>query len=112
MAVSGFFARLKSGLSRSASKLTENITATFTKRKLDDEALEELEEQLIAADLGVVVAERIIRGFRSTRFGKEVTSEEIRETLGTEIGKILTLDVPELDKRNILYETAAGIFHE
>jgi fused signal recognition particle receptor len=89
MAVSGFFARLKSGLSRSAAKLTESITATFTKRKLDDEALEELEEQLIAADLGAVVAGRIIKGFRSTRFGKEVTSEEVRETLGEEIGKIL-----------------------
>jgi fused signal recognition particle receptor len=89
MAVSGFFARLKSGLSRSASKLTESITATFTKRKLDDEALEELEEQLIAADLGAAVAARIIKGFRSTRFGKEVTAEEIRETLGEEIGKIL-----------------------
>ena len=89
MAVSGFFARLKSGLSRSASKLTESITATFTKRKLDDEALEDLEEQLIAADLGAAVAARIIKGFRSTRFGKEVTAEEIRETLGEEIGKIL-----------------------
>lgn len=89
MAVSGFFARLKSGLSRSAAKLTGSITATFTKRKLDDEALEELEEQLIAADLGAVVAARIIKGFRSTRFGKEVTSEEVRETLGEEIGKIL-----------------------
>ncbi len=87
--VTKFFARLKSGLSRSAAKLTESITATFTKRKLDDEALEELEEQLIAADLGVAVAARVIKGFRSTRFGKEVTQEEVRETLGDEIGKIL-----------------------
>src|ERR1700757_4299040 len=97
MAVSGFFARLKSGLSRSAAKLTESITATFTKRKLDDEALEELEEQLIAADLGVVVAERIIKGFRSTRFGKEVTAEEIRDTLGAEIGKVLMPVAQPLD---------------
>ena len=89
MAVSAFFARLKSGLSRSATKLTESITATFTKRKLDDEALEELEEQLIAADLGAAVAGRMIKNFRSTRFGKEVTPEEVRETLGAEIGRIL-----------------------
>ncbi len=89
MAVSSFFARLKSGLSRSAAKLTGNIAAVFTKRKLDDEALEELEEQLIAADLGTAVAARVIKSFRSTRFGKEVTAEEIRETLGGEIGKIL-----------------------
>jgi fused signal recognition particle receptor len=89
MAVSAFFSRLKSGLSRSAARLTGNITATFTKRKLDDAALEELEEQLIAADLGAVVAARIIKNFRSTRFGKEVTDEEVRETLAAEIAKIL-----------------------
>jgi fused signal recognition particle receptor len=89
MAVSGFFARLKSGLSRSASKLTSGIVATFTKRKLDDEALEELEDQLIAADLGTAVAARIIKTFRKTRFGKEVTSDEVRETLAAEIGQIL-----------------------
>jgi fused signal recognition particle receptor len=75
MAVSDFFSRLKSGLSRSAARLTENITATFTKRKLDDEALAELEDQLIAADLGAAVAARIIENFRSTRFGKEVSDE-------------------------------------
>ncbi len=84
-----FFGRLKAGLSRSAQKLTGGITAVFTKRKLDDEALEELEEQLIAADLGPAVASRIIKGFRSTRFGKEVTDEEVRETLAAEISEIL-----------------------
>ena len=89
MAVSDFFSRLKSGLSRSAARLTESITATFTKRKLDDEALEELEEQLIAADLGAAVAAKVIRNFRSTRFGKEVTDAEVRETLAAEIAKIL-----------------------
>jgi fused signal recognition particle receptor len=89
MAVSDFFSRLKSGLSRSAARLTETVTATFTKRKLDDEALAELEDQLIAADLGPSVAARIIKNFRSTRFGKEVTEAEIRETLGAEIAKIL-----------------------
>lgn len=86
---SSFFSRLKSGLSRSTAKLTGGITAIFTKRKLDDEALEELEEQLIAADLGPAVAARVIKGFRSTRFGKEVTDAEVRETLGAEIAEIL-----------------------
>ncbi|WP_298223305.1 signal recognition particle-docking protein FtsY [Acidocella sp.] len=89
MAVSSFFSRLKSGLSRSAAKLTGGITGVFTKRKLDDEALEELEEQLIAADLGPAVAARIIKSFRSTRFGKEVTDEEVRETLAAEITRVL-----------------------
>jgi fused signal recognition particle receptor len=45
----GWFRRLKSGLSRSSSRLTEGIGAIFTKHKLDDAALEELEELLISA---------------------------------------------------------------
>ncbi|KAA8427017.1 signal recognition particle-docking protein FtsY, partial [Acetobacter sp. DmW_125123] len=40
----GFFSRLKQGLSRSTQKLGGGITGIFTKRKLDDEALEELED--------------------------------------------------------------------
>ncbi len=89
MALSGFFSKLKSGLSRSAEKLTGGIAATFTKRKLDDEALEELEDMLIAADLGPAVAGSIIAQFRRTRFGREVSDAEIRDTLATEIAAIL-----------------------
>jgi fused signal recognition particle receptor len=86
----GFFSRLKEGLTRSTQKLTEGITSTFRKRRLDDAALEELEEVLIAADLGTDVARRVIANFRSTRFGKEVTDEEIKQSLGEEISAILT----------------------
>ncbi len=89
MALGGFFSRLKQGLSRSTQKLTEGITAVFKKRRLDDEALEELEDLLIGADLGPAVAARVIEAFRRTRFGKEVTDEEIRETLAEEIAGIL-----------------------
>jgi fused signal recognition particle receptor len=89
MALGGFFSRLKQGLSRSTQKLTEGITAVFKKRRLDEEALEELEDLLIGADLGPAVAARVIEGFRRTRFGKEVTDAEIRETLAEEIATIL-----------------------
>jgi fused signal recognition particle receptor len=89
MAISAFFSKLKTGLSRSTEKLSGNIAATFTKRKLDDEALEELDDMLIGADLGPAVAAKIIESFRKTRFGKEVTDQEIREALAAEIGKIL-----------------------
>jgi fused signal recognition particle receptor len=85
----GFFSRLKEGLTRSTQKLTENITAVFKKRKLDDEALEELEDILITADLGTDVAARIIANFRRTRFGREVTDEEIKTALAEEIAEIL-----------------------
>ena len=89
MALGAFFSRLKEGLSRSTQKLSDGITAVFKKRRLDDEALEELEELLISADLGTDVARRIIAAFRRTRFGKEVTDEEIRQALAEEIALIL-----------------------
>jgi fused signal recognition particle receptor len=85
----GFFNRLKEGLSRSTAKLTEGLGAAFTRRRLDDAALEELEERLIAADLGAAVARRIIRAFRGSRFGREVTEDEVRSALAEEIAAIL-----------------------
>lgn len=90
MALGGFFSRLKEGLSRSTAKITESITAVFKKRRLDDEALEELEDLLLGADLGVDAAKRVIAEFRRTRFGKEVTDEEIKQALAEEIAAILT----------------------
>jgi fused signal recognition particle receptor len=85
----GFFSRLREGLTRSTQKLTEGISAAFTKRRLDDTALEELEEVLISADLGTEVARQVIENFHRTRFGKEVTGEEIRQALAEEIAAIL-----------------------
>jgi fused signal recognition particle receptor len=89
MALGGFFSKLKQGLSRTTQKLTEQITAVFTKRKLDDAALEELEEILIGADLGAGVAAKVVASFRRTRFGKDVTDEEIKNALADEIVAIL-----------------------
>ena len=85
----GWFARLKAGLSRSTTRLTDAITTVFRRRRLDEEALEELEETLIAADLGVPAARRIVDGFRKTRFGKEVTDEEVKAALADAIAEIL-----------------------
>jgi fused signal recognition particle receptor len=69
--------------------LSGGITAALTRRKLDDEALEGLEEALIGADLGPAVAGRIIASFRRSRFGREVTDEEVRAALAEEIAAIL-----------------------
>jgi fused signal recognition particle receptor len=85
----GFFSRLKDGLSRSTQKLTESIGAALTRRTLDEEALAELEDALVAADLGTDVATKIIDSFRSARFGTEVTDPEIRAALAAEIAAIL-----------------------
>ena len=86
---SGWFQRLKAGLSRSSSKLGEGITGIFTKRKLDDAALEELEELLITADLGVTTAAKLTANLAKTRFDKEVDPREVREALAADITGML-----------------------
>ena len=85
----GFFSRLKEGLSRSTQKLAGGLANTFVKRKLDDAALAELEELLIAADMGPAVAAHIIGEFRRSRFGADITDIEVKQALATEIAAIL-----------------------
>ncbi|MDP3414664.1 signal recognition particle-docking protein FtsY [Falsiroseomonas sp.] len=93
----GWFSRLKTGLSRSTARLTDALTTVFRKRRLDDAALEELEDTLIAADLGVAAARRIVEGFRKTRFGKEVSDEEVKAALAEAIAEILAPVAMPLD---------------
>ena len=85
----GWFRRLKEGLTRTSSKIADGITAIFTKRRLDDATLEELETLLIQADIGVATAEQLVAGLRRERFGQEVSAEEVREHLAREIARIL-----------------------
>jgi fused signal recognition particle receptor len=87
----GWFARLKAGLSRSSSKLSEGITGIFARRRLDDAALVELEELLIAADMGTGIAEEVTTRLRRTRFNQDVAPEEIRAALAEEVAKSLAL---------------------
>lgn len=85
----GWFSRLKAGLTRSSSKLTDGITGIFTKRKLDDAALEELEELLITSDLGVTTAAKLTANLAKTRFNKDVDPVEVREALADDIAALL-----------------------
>lgn len=85
----GFFSRLASGLKRTSSKLSESVTAIFTKRKLDAEALEELEDTLIAADLGAGAAMRVTELLAKDRFDKEVSDEEVRAALAEVVAETL-----------------------
>ncbi|MEO3428091.1 signal recognition particle-docking protein FtsY [Pelagibius sp. CAU 1746] len=85
----GWFQRLKTGLTRSSSKLGDGISGIFTKRKLDDQALEELEELLITADLGVTTAAKLTADLAKTRFDKQVDPQEVREALAADIAGIL-----------------------
>ncbi len=85
----GWFGRLKDGLKRSTGQLTGSISAVFTRRKLDDEALEDLEEILIRADLGVQAAARITTEIAKGRYDKDVTDEEVRGALADSVASTL-----------------------
>ena len=92
---SGWFSRLKEGMSKSSKTITGSITAIFTKRKLDKETLQELEDTLIQADLGITVAERIIKAVSFGRYDKEIDPEEVKQILADEVAKVLKpVEVP------------------
>ena len=59
----GWFQRLTSGLTRSSQAMTDQVTGVFTKKPLDQEQLDALEEMLIEADLGPQIAARITEAF-------------------------------------------------
>lgn len=84
-----FFKRMKEGLSRSTRTISDGITGIFTKKKLDRATLDELEELLIAADLGLDTAADIVAAVGKDRHDKEVTAEEIRTIVAGEISKVL-----------------------
>jgi fused signal recognition particle receptor len=85
-----WFGRLTQGLKKTSQALTQGITGLFTKRKLDAETLEGLEELLIRADMGVDNAAAITASLRSGRFDKEISDEEIRTLLCADITARLT----------------------
>ncbi|MCR9128958.1 MAG: signal recognition particle-docking protein FtsY [Alphaproteobacteria bacterium] len=85
----GFFARLASGLKKSSSRFSESVTAVFTRRRLDDEALEELEDLLIAADLGAATAAKVAGRLAKDRFDKDVSPEEIKQALADVVAETL-----------------------
>jgi fused signal recognition particle receptor len=81
----GWFSRLRQGLARSSARLSGGIADIFTKRRLDDATLGELEELLISTDLGVSLASEATETLRRTRFNQEITPEEVRASLAEDI---------------------------
>lgn len=85
----GFLARMRDGLRKSSDQITGGITKIFTTRKLDQAALDELEEVLIMADLGPDLAAELVKDFGKEKFGKDISDEEVRTELATRIEAIL-----------------------
>jgi fused signal recognition particle receptor len=84
-----WFQRLRQGLSRSSKELSSNIAGVFTKRKLDEDTLQDLEDVLIRADLGMETAIRITDALASGRYGKDVSEGEVRTIMAQEVEKVL-----------------------
>ena len=85
----GWFSRLRAGLSRSSARLNDGINTIFNRRRLDDEALEELEELLISSDMGIGVAGEVAEALRRTRFNQEVSPEEVRTALAEQVIRLV-----------------------
>jgi len=84
-----WFQRLRQGLSRSSKELSGNIAGIFTKRKLDEDTLQDLEDVLIRADLGVETALRVTDALAASRYGKDVSDAEVRSIMAVEVEKVL-----------------------
>ncbi len=87
--MTGWFARLKTGLGKTATRLTQGIAALVVKRRLDQAMLDELEETLIQADLGVATAAKLVERLKRERFEKDITAEEVREAFAAAVAEIL-----------------------
>ncbi len=85
----GVFKKLSDGLSKSSSKISGGISDILTKKKLDTETLEQLEELLIVSDLGPTAASSLIAKISKDRFEKEITEDEVKNALANEIEAIL-----------------------
>ncbi len=88
-----WFKKLKSGLSKSASKVEGAIASITGKKTLDQESLNDIEEQLILADLGIEVASRITKKIKDQKFelkdNKEINKLDVTTMLASEIEQIL-----------------------
>ena len=85
----GFFEKLGLGLKKSSAKITDGLNDIFNKKKLDAETLDNLEELLISADIGVAASAEIIKKFSSVRQDKEIENAEVLRLLAAEIEQIL-----------------------
>ncbi|MEZ0168911.1 signal recognition particle-docking protein FtsY [Microvirga sp. TS319] len=85
----GWWQRLTEGMRRTSTSLSDSVTGLFTKRKLDDATLQDLEDALVQADLGVPTAMRITEAISAGRYNKEISPQEVKAILASEVEKTL-----------------------
>jgi fused signal recognition particle receptor len=87
----GWFDQLRKGLARTSNALSDSIAAALVKRRLDEDTLDQLEEALIKADLGVAMAGRIRAAIAKGRYDRGVDPDQVRDILAAEIANVLEL---------------------
>jgi fused signal recognition particle receptor len=81
--------RLAGGLKRTSASIGGALADLVSKRKLDPAMVQEIEEVLIRADLGVDVAARIAAAVGEGRYDKAIAPEEVKAVLAAEVEKVL-----------------------
>ncbi|MFL2655149.1 MAG: signal recognition particle-docking protein FtsY [Alphaproteobacteria bacterium] len=84
-----WISRLRNGLGKSSNRLVDGISSIFSDRPIDAKTLEELEDLLISADLGVDTAKKLIEKISKRRFSADINTSEIRKALANDIVEIL-----------------------
>jgi fused signal recognition particle receptor len=82
--------RLSGGLKRTSSSIGGAVTDLVAKRRLDQAMLDDIEEVLIRADLGVESAARIAAAVGEGRYDKSITADEVKAVVAAEVEKVLT----------------------
>ncbi|MNB90077.1 Signal recognition particle receptor FtsY [compost metagenome] len=86
----GFFARLKRSLIKTKENLGSGFISLFRGKKIDDDLFEELEEQLLIADVGVETTRKIISSLTESASRKQLRdAEALYGLLKDEMGEIL-----------------------
>lgn len=86
-----WFARLKNGLSRTREQISGQLSSLFSRRKIDEALLEELESTLLMADCGVSATQALIEALRIRwKRDKLETGEELQQALSEELLQLIT----------------------
>jgi fused signal recognition particle receptor len=84
-----WWSRLRQGLARSSSSIGQGVADIFTKKKLSADMLEDLEDVLVRADLGVSASARIAALVGRGRYDKQIAPEDVRGIMAEEIERVL-----------------------
>lgn len=111
--MSSWLKRLGLGLQKSSTGLNNSLNNIFHKRKVDSEILEELEEVLLCADIGIKATTRIINGFAQKRLDKDADIATIKKALSADIAEILhpcekTLEIDTNHKPYVILMTGVN----